>query len=29
LYWKHREYNAVLGTLGMAAALVAKLILKI
>ena len=26
LYWKHREYNAVLGLLGMTAALVAKMI---
>jgi protein-S-isoprenylcysteine O-methyltransferase Ste14 len=26
LYWKHREYNALLGLLGMTAALVAKMI---
>ena len=26
LYWKHREYNAILGALGMTAALVAKMI---
>jgi len=29
LYWKHREYNALLGALAMLAALVAKLIAKI
>jgi hypothetical protein len=28
LYWKHREYNAVLGSAAMIAALVAKLLMK-